>query len=207
MTRRRDRPFVWLSWLSRLMAGEKSCLWSAWFRANFEDFEKAPNDFDQAVWKIRHTRLLHELAAELEEGGEDIRIEEQNRFRYQRPSGLVVAGVADLVSVSSPTVYDCKTGRPRVSDQVQVMLAMYFLPLCDRNLAGVRLDGCVVYRHSRLRIPAGAVDDEFRSEVDYFLRLLEEDGPPRRVPSEMECMFCEITKADCPDRFQARGSS
>ena len=44
------------------MAGDRSCVWSGWFRAHFEDFEKVPGDFDQARWKIRHTRLLHELA-------------------------------------------------------------------------------------------------------------------------------------------------
>ena len=98
------------------MAGEKSCLWSGWFRANFQDYEKVQGDFDQARWKIRHTRLLHELATELEGKGEAIRIEEQNRFRYERPSGLVVAGVADLLSLSEKTVYDCKTGRPKTSD-------------------------------------------------------------------------------------------
>ena len=204
MTRRRGRPFVWLTSLSKMMAGDRSCLWSGWFRAHFEDFEKVQGDFDQARWKIRHTRLLHELATELEGKGEAVRIEEQNRFRYERASGIVVAGVADLVSLSSQTVYDCKTGRPRASDQVQVMLSMYFLPLCHPEYQGMRLDGCVVYRHARIPIPAIAIDEEFITGVEYFLDLLESATQARRVPSEMECAFCDITKRDCPERFEDR---
>ena len=32
MTRPRGGNYLWVTWLSRLMAGEVSCTWAAWFR-------------------------------------------------------------------------------------------------------------------------------------------------------------------------------
>ena len=203
MTARRDHPFLWITWLSRVMVGEKSCSWASWFRAHFQDYAKVPGDFDEARWRMDHTRLLSELVTERERAGEEVRIEGQNRFRFEHKSGLVVAGTPDLVARGSETVvFDCKTGRQKASDLAQVMLYMYFLPRSRPEYLGEDLSGSVVYRDYRNKIPARAIDDEFSDDVEYWLRILGGETPARRVPSEMECRFCDITSADCGDRIE-----
>ena len=33
---RQDGPYIWVTWLTKLLVGENSCEWSAWFRAQHE---------------------------------------------------------------------------------------------------------------------------------------------------------------------------
>ena len=41
----RSNPFIWVSWLSKLMAGEKQCEWASWFRAHYI-WDKVPSGLD-----------------------------------------------------------------------------------------------------------------------------------------------------------------
>lgn len=208
MTTRRNRPYLWITWLSRVLVGEKSCHWASWFKAHFQDYAKVPGDFNEARWRMDHTRLLSELVTERERAGDEVRIESQNRFRFEHRSGLVVAGTPDLVAKGSGTVvFDCKTGRQKASDLAQVMLYMYFLPRFRPEYLREDLSGSVVYRTYRIEIPARAIDDEFRNDVEYWLRILGGEVSARRVPSEMECGFCELTRADCKDRVESNASA
>ena len=61
MATKRDGVFVWITWLSRVMAGEQSCEWASWFKAHYENYHKAPSDFDTAKWNIEHTLQLRRL--------------------------------------------------------------------------------------------------------------------------------------------------
>jgi len=204
MTKPRDGRFVWVTWLSGIMSGERSCVWGPWFRTNYTDYAKVPSDFNEAQWMLDHTRLLTDLVGEREKLGEQVQIQGQNRFRYEHPPGLVVAGMPDLVGIAGrrATVYDAKTGQPHPSHQIQVMLYMYFLPQCMAAYRGMQLEGCVVYGDHRLPIPASAINNAFAENVFRFLDMLDADAPARRVSSEMECGFCDITSADCPERME-----
>lgn len=44
---------------------------------------------------------------------------------------------------------------------------------------------------------------EFETHFDYFMRLLESNVVPDRVPSAGECRFCNIGRPDCDDRIDA----
>ena len=61
MATKRDGVFVWITWLSRVMAGEQNCEWASWFKAHYENYDKAPSDFDTVKWNIEHTRQLRRL--------------------------------------------------------------------------------------------------------------------------------------------------
>ena len=61
MATKRDGVFVWITWLSRVMAGEQNCEWASWFKAHYEKYDKAPSDFDTAKWNIEHTLQLRRL--------------------------------------------------------------------------------------------------------------------------------------------------
>ncbi len=43
-------PYVWVTWLLKLLAGESSCEWASWFKAQHEgwSWSRMPSDFDQA---------------------------------------------------------------------------------------------------------------------------------------------------------------
>ena len=205
MTVKRTMPYIWVTWLSKVMAGEQSCIWASWFKTKHEGYDKVPSDFNAAQWKLEHTRLLTDFALERQRQGDQVYIEGQNRFKYKRQSGLILAGIPDVIGKRSDgvAVYDMKTGSPRTSDQVQVMIYMYCLPRCMDEYRDVQLDGCVVYRTHQVPIPAATIDDRFSDNLHHFLNMLEADFPALKVPSARECHFCEITKADCSERIDA----
>jgi len=207
MTRPRAGLYVWVTWLSRLMAGDVRCQWAPWFKTHYTGYVQAPSDFQLAVWTAEHTQLLDELARERSALGEGIYRENQNEFRGRRPSGMVISGRPDLIAADPDghcTVYDVKTGKRRQSDIIQVMLYMMFLPYASPLYEGKELSGCVVYKDgSKSDIPHKTIDDAFRKNVTYFLDILESVDPPERTPHSTECRFCDITNADCPDRKES----
>ena len=59
-------PYVWVTWLSKLLVGENSCEWGSWFRAQHEEEElgEAPG-FDLLRCQIRNTDMLLRCNAEV----------------------------------------------------------------------------------------------------------------------------------------------
>ena len=211
MTYPRTSTYLYATWISRYLTGDKSCLWACWFKGNYQGYDRMPSDFDSARWNMEHTDLLNELVAELEERGCELFIERQNFFLVESPrSGAVVGGKPDLIAVfpdGRTVVYDVKTGQESASHIVQVQLYMYLLPLSNlTRWRGMerKLEGAVVYRDGhQVDIPAHSIDDAFVTRVTDFIQKMTSDMPPRRVASLAECGFCELTKGDCPDRLDS----
>lgn len=204
----RSGTFVWVTWLSRLMAGDVSCEWAPWFRSHYQNYTKAPSDFNLADWNIRHTRLLRELRIEKEETADRVMLEGQNQFYWERPSsGLVVSGKPDLIAISGNVaqICDTKTGQPRPSDAIQVRLYMYCIPQAIPTLATKTFVGQLVYEDHRVDIPAGAAGKDFEENLHYFLDILATsiENAPRKTPSAGECRFCDIGRAECSERIDA----
>ena len=206
MTRERSGVYIWVTWLSKLMAGEANCQWAAWFKAHHTDYGQVPGDFQLAAWTAEHTQLLDEVSKERAGLGESIFREDQNSFRAKRPSGLMISGKPDLITfnpaVGHYTVYDIKTGKPRQSDLIQVGLYMTFLPYSQGLYKGKKLDGCVVYKTGRSPVPNQMLDEKFQKNVTHFLDLLESPHPPPRLPSHTGCSWCGLTTADCPEKVE-----
>jgi RecB family exonuclease len=203
---KRDNAFVWTTWLAKVMAGDQSCEWASWFKAHYEDYDKAPSDFDLAKWKINHTRRLRELRVERQKVGERVFSEGENEIRYKAPSGVTVVGKPDLIAVppnGNPTVYDVKTGQQKASDQVQVLIYMYLLPLGVAAYKGTKPAGCVVYNDTRIQIPSEAVDEKFAADFAYFLDVIGSVEPAAKVPSRNECRYCDIARTECPERIES----
>ena len=131
-------------------------------------------------------------------------LEDQNWFKVRRPSGLVISGKPDLITINKEgkcKVYDAKTGNPRLGDIIQVMLYMMCLPLSSPVYKGKEIEGCVVYKNgNKSEIPASAIDEEFTKKVTYFLDILQSENAPARTPAPMECKFCDIGDSDCDSR-------
>ncbi len=206
MKQKRDGVYIWVTWLSKLMTGEQSCEWSPWLKSNYEYYERVSDDFDSAAWKIEHTRLLRELRIERQKTGGHIFLEKQNSFKYKTPNGIVIAGVPDMIELTSTDhgiIYDAKTGQRSQSHQVQVILYMYLIPLARPEWAGIVFDGVVQYKDGMVDISASAVAASFKENFDYFVKILASDNPPCKAPNESNCRFCDIHKQECPERIES----
>jgi hypothetical protein len=169
------------------MAGEQSCEWATWFKAHYENYDKAPSDFDSVKWNVEHTLQLRRLRLERGKLGERVFLEGENAIRLTLPSGVVLAAKLDLITRPSemvivgepelitppdvlptgddawqPKIYDVKTGKERCSDRIQVMLSMHFVPQAIPEYARTRPAGCVVYNGSKVDIPSQAGGREVR---------------------------------------------
>jgi len=187
-----------------MMAGDVQCHWSAWFKAHYTDYVKAPSDFQPATWAVEHNKYLDMLCKECGQRSLTYFKETQNQFRVKRRD-MTISGKPDLVVVEPDqkyTVYDMKTGQPKNSDVIQVMLYMTVLPYSMSSIhKGKTYNGCVAYRDTdKTAIPYTAVDDKFKAQITHFLDILAAPEPPPKTPSWEECQYCEITAADCPER-------
>ena len=197
----REHPYIWATWLPRLLTGENSCEWAIWFKAHHQDWAKVTSDFNQAQWLLDHTALLNERRADWEVGGYDVDVEGQNRFEL-RGRTATLAGRADIIAhrENEAVIVDAKTGQESPSHAVQVMIYLYAVPRALQRYRKAKLRGQVTYRDHTVRIPADAVDEAFTENLGALIRRLSSDEPARRVPSRQECRFCDISAADCPAR-------
>ena len=201
MPQKREHPYIWATWLPRLLTGENSCEWAVWFRAHFQGWNKQPSDFDQAEWLMRHTALLNQQRQEWEARGHNVYVEGQNAFRL-RGKSATLAGRPDLVVLDErdATIIDVKTGREQPWHRVQVMIYQYALPLALPQYSNVRIGGEVIYPTHTVRIPRGALPNQFIENLGALIRRLAAGTPAKRVPTPQECRFCDISTADCPER-------
>ena len=68
----REFPYIWATWLPRLLTGENSREWAVWFKAHHQNWDKIQSDFNQAEWMLNHTALLNEQKSQWEARGGDV---------------------------------------------------------------------------------------------------------------------------------------
>ena len=205
-TQREGGPYIWPTWLSKILAGENMCEWAAWFRAQHDgrSWERVPSTGNLARWQLEHTEMLRNCADNYLQQGWDIALEGQNSFSL-RGQAATVAGKPDLVVRKDETIriIDTKSGRPKASDQIQVMIYMYLLPLARPEYKGKKPEGLIVYQDDEVELNPAEVNEKF---ADTFRKLVQRIGdrnnPAIRVPSQSECQFCDISSADCPARME-----
>lgn len=223
MKQARPQVFIWPSWITKLVAGESQCEWAAWFKAH-HTYDKRPNTFNLANWTIQHNQLLHQRREALERLKYKVLIEDQNSFKLDveiKREGLpnlnfVISGKADIVAfgeeetlengiIPISVVEDCKTGNPKTSDHVQVILYMLLLPNAISAYKDTTFNGCIVYRLGIPNVdisPEEAQDENLKRIIwDTIKKVAGEEENCRKVPSCSECKKCDITKADCPERM------
>lgn len=203
MAKKRQSPYIWATWLTRLLVGEHCCEWGAWFRTHHESssWQKVPNTFDVTTWQVAHTARVQEIRAKLEAEGKSVFTEGQNSF-VLRGAIAALGGKPDLIATSkgNGTIIDIKTGKPSPAHHVQVMVYMYAVPRVLRQYHSMTFNGRVVYGDHEIQIPASAVDEKFIANLTGLIRRLASPTCPKKVPNPVECGFCNITKADCPER-------
>lgn len=202
MPQPREHPYVWATWLARLLAGDAHCQWAGWFRAHYRDWTKPPSDFDNAKWMLDHTALVNKERESRESLGYTVNVENQNSFRL-RGRYATLAGKPDLIAVknSDAVIIDAKTGRASPHHAAQVMVYQYAVPKALEQYRGMEFTGHVAYTESNVEIPTSRIDTNFVNNLGSLIRRLAAHTPTRRVPSVQECRFCDITATDCPDRI------
>ncbi len=55
---------------------------------------------------------------------------------------------------------------------------------------------------AQVGIPVSAVDGRFALNLGGLIRRLASETPARKVSSARGCRWCDITKADCPERVE-----
>lgn len=202
----RQSPYVWVTWITKLLAADARCQWAAWFRAH-NQYEKIPSDFDLVRYSADHGAMVQECVRELEAEAYGVYVEEQNDFKLPNRTGATLAGKPDIVAIKNDgtvKVIDCKTGKPRNADQIQVMVYMLVLPHTHLACHGKALEGELRYKSGQVvAIPSSKVDESMRALFRDLMAKVTGDAPLPKVPSSGECRFCDIPKAECPERVES----
>ena len=198
----RDFPYIWATWLPRLLTGERNCEWAIWFKARHQGWTRKPSDFNQADWLSRHTELLNEQRDLWKQRGLDVRVEAQNAFQL-RGHSATLAGKPDLIVLQTDRilVVDVKTGQAQPWHRYQLMIYMYALPRAMPEYRDANLAGEIIYSDHTTIVPQGGIDQGFVRNLGALIRRIAAPEPPVRVSSAQECRFCDITLQDCSDRI------
>lgn len=200
-TRGAGKPYVWVTWLAKLLGGQQ-CVWSAWFKAHHRYQKYEEQAADLAEWNKAHTRLMSARRRELEQDGWTVFVEDANAFKLEGHAAIV-AGKADLIAVKDGhvLVVDGKTGRERESDIWQVLLYLYALPKSRPDLAsGAIVEGQVFYKHGDVSLTLDELTPERLQRIVDLVKAVGGDEPPPKKPSREECKRCNIGHKDCPER-------
>ena len=110
---RQHGPYIWVTTVTKLLTGEASCEWSAWFKAHHDrqSWQQAPSTFDSVRWNMDHTELLRRVRDTWVNEGYQVFVEKQNTF-HAEGRVATVGGQPDLIAVKdeSATIIDVKTG-------------------------------------------------------------------------------------------------
>ena len=165
LAQRREHPYIWASWLPRLLTGENSCEWAIWFKAHYQDWARSPSKFNQAQWMLNHTALLNKRKANWKHGGFDVNIEGQNSSELHGRSATLV-GKPDLITQrdGQAVIVDVKTGQDSPRHVVQVMIYLYAIPRALER-----------YRTLKLRVscnaPTACTDMNVTAGIRYVYRV------------------------------------
>lgn len=201
--KRRPRPYVWVSWITSLLADTDQCEWKVWTKANFyyTKIEQKDNSEFFKEWTKRHDAMVQARAAKLKLEGYDVRVENENAFKLVGERGDL-AGKPDIIGLKlaekQALIVDEKSGRERPSDRWQVKLYIFAKRLL--SLKDWAVNGEVEYMHRVEPVPGLEVEAVAISNISRVMKTVIGELAPRRVPSQQECSWCDI--ADCPDRMK-----
>lgn len=200
MAEKRESPYIWVTWLSRLLSGESNCKWSSWFRAHFH-YDKRPSNFDFAEWNLKHAEMVRDRASSLREEGYRVFIEEQNRFAM-KGRAATVGGKPDIIAEKGEEVLivDCKTGERRDADYFQMLIYLLIVPYTRTDYRYRDIRGELQYKDGVVKIGVEKLTDEMKRIIRKMIEEIAGENAPPRVPSAGECRFCDISISDCSER-------
>jgi CRISPR/Cas system-associated exonuclease Cas4 (RecB family) len=198
--KKRSKPYIWVTWLSGLMAQEKQCQFTAWSLANYQ-FPKLPSDFDSSA----HDKMVIQQKMQHQAQGSAVYVENDNSFTINGKT-CDIGGKPDIVvnDFSQIVIEDCKSGKQKIAHKYQVLIYMLLFPLSPKGKAlcqGQTPAGRLVYPDEIVEISPLDVDSDFK---DFFLQtvaIISGSTPPTQAPSHWECRYCNVPGAYCPARI------
>lgn len=206
MIPRSGKPYIWVTWITGLLAGSDKCEWRVWVKARHSQYEKKPQHPDSsrqlALWIEDHDRMTVDRHERLKSEGYEVLVEDANSFKLTG-SKAVLGGKPDLVALKQSEkfvlVIDEKSGKEKSQYLWQVLLYMFALGLTKyRPQDGWTIRGEIEYKTSVVPVPSLTAANIER--IGKVIALVSGKDEPERVPSKWECQYCDIL--GCPDRFQ-----
>lgn len=77
---------------------------------------------------------------------------------------------------------------------------MWATPQADPRFKQVVFTGLLCYADSKIAIQTPAVNEAFVTSVTGLIKRVAGMQQARKVPSAVECRYCDITHLHCPDR-------
>ncbi len=207
MAKSRDKPYVHVSWLSKILSGTNHCEWAYWFKSHYTSKKRASsNQYLGSDSQITHTAMIKKQKQELEDDGYSVFVEDQNKFNWEG-NIAVLGGTPDIVGISPEDnlIVDLKSGTESPSHEVQLLIYMWALPLEKRfqkQHADRKFRGLLVYKDYFRFIENSKLTSKFIKGVTDLIKRLSGDQPLSKTPSSRECNFCDISDEDCEDRFK-----
>lgn len=204
MEPRSGLPSFWVTHLAKVLVGEQPCLLQPWLQGRFTLPRRQSGDL--ADWKANHTELLQKTVRERADAGWKCRTE--SFFRVTGQHGIV-SGKADLILQQAdkrPRIVDCKSGKPKDSDTMQVMLEQVLIPLAW-NAPGMQFEGEIVYANGNgiVLMPQDAAKQ--RGRIFTMIRELATMARPAPSPSRDSCLFCDVPDSECGQRWKEENDS
>ncbi len=193
------RPYLWVTWMTKLISGEACCDWSLWFRAR-HSFDKLESGFDLKQWTAEHDALLAWRAGRLRETAVWPNLE---RSMTVEGATATIAGKSDIYYLAEGVACfeDCKTGKRRDSDHVQVLLYVWLHGIRQR----VPSRGTVVYKDGLEEVDMSRLD-QIQRDALRLVCIAASSTPAERRPSASECRSCNIAEFYCHERQHSPGS-
>jgi hypothetical protein len=191
--RLKNAPYIWVTWLTKLIAGEAGCEWSLWFRARYR-YEKLTAGTDLTRWTKEHDELVQDRAETLVFGSVKPTLEQ---YLTVRGKVVTVSGRPDIrYETEAGAVFeDCKTGLRRDSDHVQVLLYAWLY----RLQTGFESAGRVIYPDEIVDVDMSRLG-AIALDAKRLLDLCSIVVVPAQRPSSRECRSCNIGPAYCRSR-------
>lgn len=199
MAEKRKQPYINVTWLRNYLIGDHLCRWSIWHRI-YHKYEEAKSDFNRVQWSMEHATLRNAVQERYIADGFDVMPELEVNIWGQVAK---LQGRIDLVAVRQDKnlIIEVKTGKPRESDKIQLMLYIWALPKTYGRFRGASFDGLIVYQNHEIEISALEVDEIFVKNFKQFTTDILSAEPNRKYPSPNECKWCRI--GDCDERAEA----
>lgn len=203
---KRGKPYLWVTWLTSLLAGENSCYVQPWLKAHYAFAEREDSrNFNLEAWKAEHAAFVELEVLRLKGEGWTVTVEDQNKFTYEGKAALI-GGKPDIIAYRGELVkiVDVKGGKRRATDYQQVLIYLFALPRIAKRDPALLL-GEVAYRGAEpatVTVQPQEVDPVWIGRLSDVVRKVA-GVRPDAVPSARECGFCKVPDALCPARVEA----
>ena len=202
MIRRSSKPYIWVTWITGLLAGTDQCVWKAWVKAHHQSYEKRPQSESSKrfleLWNREHDDMTMDRAQRLEKEGYKVEIEDVNKFTLHG-SKAILGGKPDVVGIKEKEkfvlVVDEKSGKEKEQYLWQVLLYIFALTLTKFKPAdGWTIRGEIEYKTKA--VPVLGLSNANIERIGKVMNQIAATEPPEKVPSKWECEYCDIVGCD-----------